>query len=222
MYLAYGSNMASKTLLGNRGIKPISLTNIYVPELRSTSDFTDVPYSEPCFASTRYRHDPGEEMEDIVSEKAPLWGQGYYDERTAWHRPLIGVVHEITLKDYTWIIATEAGGRKYNDGTVTCYPFPKSYDPADEVPEYPSTQPFKAHSLMSVITDEGDYAGYGDSSLLRNPRIRRDPSYDQPSKRHVDILNAGAVENNLPFLYRAYLSQILSYRVTTTRQRIGK
>lgn len=222
LYLAYGSNMASKTFLGNRGIKPISLINVYVPELRLTFDLAGVPYSEPCFASTRYRHDPGEEMKDIVSEKAPVWWQGYDDERNVWHKPLIGVVYEITLKDYAWIIATEAGGRGYNDGIVTCYPFPKSYDPADEVPEHPSTQPFKAHSLMSLVADEEDYAAYGDSSLLRNPRIRPDPSYGQPSKRYVDILNSGAAENNLPFSYRAYLLQIPSYRVTTKRQRIGK
>ncbi|BCR84467.1 uncharacterized protein ACHE_11869S [Aspergillus chevalieri] len=232
LYLAYGSNMASKTFLGNRGIKPISLINVYVPELRLTFDLAGVPYREPCFASTRYRlgHGPSGNtdnynyamVEKDMSEKAPLWRQGYDDERNAWHKPLIGVVYEITLKDYAWIIATEAGGRGYNDGIVTCYPFPETYNPVDDVPEHPSTRPFKAHCLLSLIADEDDYAAHGDISLLRNPRIRPDPSYAQPSKRYIDILNAGAVENNLPFSYRAYLSQIPSYRVTTTRQRIGK
>ncbi|ODM15337.1 hypothetical protein SI65_09278 [Aspergillus cristatus] len=227
LYLAYGSNMASKTFLGNRGIKPISLINVYVPELRLTFDLAGVPYQEPCFASTRYRPGHGssgntDKVEEDMCEKALLWRQGYDDERNAWHKPLIGVVYEVTLKDYAWIIATEAGGRGYNDRIVTCYPFPETYNPADDVPEHPSTQPFKAHCLLSLIADDDDYAAHGDISLLRNPRIRPDPSYAQPSKRYIDILNAGAVENNLPFSYRAYLSQIPSYRVTTTRQRIGK
>ena len=189
LYLAYGS----KTFLGKRGIKPISLINVYVPELRFTFGFSGVPYSEPCFASTRYRHDPGEEMEDVVSEKAPLWGQGYDDERTAWHRPLIGVVYEITLKAYTWIITTEAGGRRYNDGIVTCYPFTESYDPADEAPEHPSTQPFKARSSVeyqskAIIMDP-----------LNNPQIN-DTASDEPGGHSSELCvrrNPGVIAHKL-------------------------
>lgn len=221
LYLAYGSNLASKTFLGDRGIKPISLINVYVPELRLTFDLAGVPYQEPCFGTTRYRHTSNEESDYEVVEKAPLLRQEHNHDRDHWKKPLIGVVYEITLSDYAWMIATESGGRGYNDAVVDCYPFPESYDPADEVPEHPDTQPFKAHCLLSLLADE-DGKSTSSSLSLPNPRIRPDPSHAQPSARYLDLIKAGAAENNLPFSYRARLSWIHSYRITTARQRLGK
>ena len=222
LYLAYGSNLASKAFLGDRGIKPISLINVYVPELRLTFDLAGVPYQEPCFGTTRYRHTSNGESDYEVVEKAPLLRQEEHNhDRDHWNKPLIGVVYEVTLRDYAWMIATESGGRGYNDAVVDCYPFPESYDPADEVPEHPDTQPFKAHSLLSLLADEDDEST--NSSLsLPNPRIRPDPSHAQPSTRYLDLIKAGAAENNLPFSYRAHLARIHSYRITTARQRLGK
>lgn len=226
LYLAYGSNIASKTFLGSRGIKPVSLINVYVPELRLTFDLAGLPYEEPCFATTRYRHIPDNNgdnslVEDpgLGEEKAPLFSlEGCNDERKRWHKPLIGVVYEITFDDYAWMIATETGGRGYNVAVVDCYPFPDSYNPADEVPEHPITQPFKAHCLVSLIADQDDE----DSLSTQDSRIRPDPTYAQPSARYLSIIIAGAEENDLPLSYRTYLSQLHAYRITTTRQRIGR
>lgn len=227
LYLAYGSNLASKTFLGDRGIKPISLINVYVPELRLTFDLAGVPYQEPCFGTTRYRHASNNESDGTIEdyevvERAPLLRQEEHNhDRDHWDKPLIGVVYEITLSDYAWMIATESGGRGYTDAVVDCYPFPESYDPADEVPGHPDTQPFKAHCLLSLLADEDDEST-SPSLSLPNPRIRPDPSHAQPSARYLDLIKAGAAENNLPLSYRAHLSRIHSYHITTARQRMGK
>lgn len=226
LYLAYGSNIASKTFLGSRGIKPVSLINVYVPELRLTFDLAGLPYEEPCFATTRYRHIRNNDSDDKVEDsglgeekKTPLLSpEGCSDERKRWHKPLIGVVYEITFDDYAWMIATESGGRGYNEAVVDCYPFPDAYNPADEVPDCPTTQPFKAHCLLSLIADQDDE----DSLSAQDFRIRPDPTYAQPSVRYLSIIIAGAEENNLPLSYRAYLSQLHAYRITTTRQHIGR
>lgn len=155
LYLAYGSNMDTETFTGKRGIRPVSLVNVYVPELRLTFDLAALPYLEPCYATVRYRHVPdGREHHDPGDgdgdEKQPLVHEDEHNEdRKRWNKPLVGVVYELTARDYAWMISTESGGRGYRSGTVTCYPFPESYDPADEVPDRPTTQPFQAQSLLS-------------------------------------------------------------------------
>ncbi|KAL1963508.1 hypothetical protein VTN77DRAFT_8089 [Rasamsonia byssochlamydoides] len=235
LYLAYGSNLSVKTFRGKRGIKPLSQVNVYVPELRLTFDLPGVPYIEPCFAGTQFRT-AGKDEEDkekggladntansIDIEKSPLLagghgqGQGRGQKRdyhkNRWHKPLIGVVYEVTLADYAHIIATEGAGSTYRDVVVTCYPFPDSYSPSDPVPDCPDTQPFKAHTLLSPLRDE---------TAGRNPLMRPDPAYAQPSARYLNLIRTGAAELDFPTSYRAYLSSIRPYRITTVRQRIGQ
>lgn len=261
LYLAYGSNMAEKTFRGMRGIKPLSNINVLVPELRLTFDLPGVPYIEPCFAGTQFR-DPDapseqntecdEEEEDGVlvedsdymSEKAPLMAEsqrsdeksGYH--KTRWHKPLVGVVYEVTVTDFAKIIATEGGGRGYRDVVVDCYPFAEDYKPTDPVPEHPGTGAFKVHTLLSPAADEarkrrqkGDNAVPAEPDTptpsafwpLRNePHLRPDPNYAQSSARYLKLLTTGAAENNLPIAYQEYLAQIRPYRITTTCQKIGK
>lgn len=233
LYLAYGSNMDSGTFLGKRGIRPVSLVNVYVPELRLTFDLAGVPYLEPCYATVRYRHFPNGEDDHSPGGgdgdvKRPLVRQNEHNrDRKRWNKPLVGVVYEISARDYAWMIATESGGLGYKDGIVTCYPFPESYDPADEVPDHPTTQPFQAHSLLSLIADDDSDEETGHaldlpSTFMANPRARPNPSYAQPSERYHNLVLSGAVESNLPFSYRDYLFQIHEYQTTTSRQRIGK
>lgn len=222
LYLAYGSNLASETFLGNRGIRPLSQVNVYVPELKLTFDLPGIPYGEPCFAVTRFRDttsgNAGDNEHD--SEKSPLVSrQEYHKDR--WHKPLIGVVYEVTLTDYAHIIATEGGGRGYQDVLVTCYPFPKDYNPSDTVPDHPDTTPFQAHTLLSPARGDND-----DNSRCRwktqTPLLRPDPCYAQPSARYLNLIASGAAEHNLPVSYRTYLSTIQPYRITTFRQRVGQ
>lgn len=223
LYLAYGSNMDTRTFSRIRGIKLVSLVNVYVPELELTFDLAGMPYREPCFATARYRrvHGPGEDKDSDGEKDALLSFSGGdrddgVDSRGHWNKPLIGVVYEITARDYAWMIATESGGRGYHDRIVTCYPFPESYDPADQVPDHPATRPFKAHSLLSLLAD------HNDEDVPFNPRIRPNPFYAQPSRRYRDVVHSGAVESGLPFAYRDYLLQIHAFEATTSRQRIGK
>ncbi|BDD55837.1 hypothetical protein MPDQ_004891 [Monascus purpureus] len=239
LYLAYGSNLASKVFLGRRNIKPLSQVNVLVPELRLTFDLPGIPYHEPCFAGVQFLHASeqsigknGEKtqiMENASEKFRLLTGQYYHKDH--WHKPLVGVVYEVTPSDYARIIATEGGGQSYKDVVVTCYPFPKVYDPMDAVPDRPTTQPFKAHTLLSPAADmnkafrtqEVAPAHYRCvEQSRRHPRVRPDPSYAQPSARYLNLITSGAAEHSLPLSYREYLSNIRPYRITTLSQRFGQ
>lgn len=254
LYLAYGSNMSAQTFLGMRGIKPLSQIPVLVPGLHLTFDLPGVPYFEPCFAGTGFR-DPSapntpdpESDEDIslvtesefLSEKAMLVDS--IRERNPdytgrhWHKPLVGVVYEVSLADYAKIIATEGGGRGYRDTVIDCYPFADHYTPADPVPNFPSTQVFKSHTLLSPTADEqqrkmgaaktGNMSSIGlnasrQSFWTINAPLRTDPEWAQPSARYLNLLRSGAAEHKLPLSYREYLSQIHHFHTTTIRQKIG-
>ncbi|KAL4907412.1 hypothetical protein BDW74DRAFT_124006 [Aspergillus multicolor] len=220
LYLAYGSNLASETFLGMRGIKPLSHLNVIVPELRLTFDLPGIPYIEPCFAGTHFRDVPATEDEETdvldFSEKHTLL-QTLESDQDHYKGPLIGVVYEVTLSDYAKIIATEGGGRGYKDIVVTCHPFPNSYSPADPIPERPETLPLKAHTLLSPAGMH-KMLQLRTNSKLGFPRNQR---YTQPSARYLNLITTGAEEHDLPLEYRAYLAQIQPYRITSMRQRIG-
>lgn len=250
LYLAYGSNMASKTFLGVRGIKPISQIRVLIPELQLTFDLPGMPYVEPCFAATKPRDpspidqdiislDDDDEIEstgaEILSEKAPLLetreikSAGQHNHQ--WDKPLVGVVYEVTLADYAKIIASEGGGRGYVDVVIDCYPFAEDYKPTDPVPNSPKTEPFKAHTLLAPGVDD---ALMKSSSITRCTQhtpsvwwdvglpVRPIPGYAQPTARYLNLLVSGAAEHDLPVSYQEYLSHSRTYRITTTRQKIGK
>lgn len=155
--------------------------------------------------------------------------------KNGWRKPLVGIVYEVTLADYAKIIATEGGGRGYRDVVVDCHPFSETYKPSDPVPNRPDTAPFKAHTLLSPAADDARrknhscYSSVSQTSCDKTwllgdggPHMRPDPNYAQPSARYLNLLVTGAAEHDLPVSYREYLSQIQTYRVTTTRQEIGK
>lgn len=199
LYLAYGSNLSAVTFRGKRGIQPISQVNVLVPQLVVTFDLPGVPYSEPCFANTRYRQLDGSTQTDI-SEKDRLLLDRHKDR---WHKGLVGVVYEVTRADYAHIIATEGGGAGYQDVVVDCYTL--SGDPTQEVPLHPEGETFKAHTLFSALRV-----------------IRPDPSYAQPSARYLKLITDGAEECVLPYEYQTYLKGIRPYLPTTAKQRLGQ
>ncbi|KAJ6093342.1 hypothetical protein N7486_008631 [Penicillium sp. IBT 16267x] len=261
LYLAYGSNLAAKTFLGMRGIRPISKIRVLVPDLRLTFDLPGVPYAEPCFAGTQYRDpdlvsEPDSESDvnitddeklltesEFISEKASLLARtreipGTDSHERRWHKPLVGVVYEVTLQDYAKIIATEGGGRGYRDAVVDCYPFAEDYKSSNPVPDHPSTQGFKTHTLLSPAADDARKRVYAAKGIEPTPasgscptfsifgdiqpHMRPDPEYAQPSARYLGLLITGSEEHDLPVSYREYLSNIHSYHVTTSRQKIGR
>ncbi|KAL3476784.1 hypothetical protein BJX99DRAFT_136682 [Aspergillus californicus] len=234
LYLAYGSNLASETFLGTRGIKPLSQLNVLVPELRLTFDLPGIPYMEPCFAGTHFRSTdatdlqvPDDDDRDDFSEKhSLLQPQDHSHDQDRYTGPLIGVVYEVTIHDYAKIIATEGGGRGYKDIIITCYPFPTSYNPKDPIPAHPdpSSNPVKAHTLLSP-------AGMKQLQFMQlqttspsssNPHTRPSSRCAQPSARYLKLITTGAEEHNLPVAYREYLAQIQPYHVTSLRQKVGK
>ena len=194
LYLGYGSNLSAETFLGRRNIKPISQINVVVPEIALTFNLPGIPYSEPCFANSRYREPPSEKQQTSAD---------YHKDH--WHKGLVGVVYEVTRKDYVHIIATEGGGSGYQDVVVDCYAL--SANPKDKVPSEPSTQSFKAHTLFAPFD-------------VRDGRP--DPSYAQPSARYLKLITDGAAEHNLPYEYQDFLHQIRAFHLTTTKQRLGQ
>ena len=126
---------------------------------------------------------------------------------------MVGVVYEITKADFAHVIATEGGGASYHDVLVDCYEIPLN---TNGVPEFPDSEPFKAHTLYSP--------GYapGQPPPKEGGRFTRpDPDYAQASARYLKLINDGAVEHGLPEEYMVYLRDLRPYVATTNRQRIG-
>lgn len=205
LYLAYGSNLCNETFRGKRGIRPLSQINVQIPELRLTFDLPGIAYAEPCFANTAHR-DPEKDM--------PQETEDYHKDR--WHKGLIGVVYEVTAADYAHIIATEGGGSSYQDILVDCYPFDSS-DPAAPVPAFPTTKPFKAHTLFAPALPPGTQPPK-DGGRLQRP----DTSYAQASARYLKLITDGAAESRLPYEYQDYLNALRPYTITTNKQLMGQ
>ncbi|OJD31129.1 gliotoxin biosynthesis protein [Diplodia corticola] len=205
LYLAYGSNLCYETFQGKRGIRPLSQINVVVPSLRITFDLPGIPYTEPCFSNSGLRNPASGNEGEAASEKTPLFApaSGYNKDR--WKKGLVGVVYEVTLSDYAHIIATEGGGTGYKDVLVDCYPL----DDRDSVPDQPTGQLFKAHTLFAPTQEGG---------RLKRP----DPSYAQPSARYLKLITDGAEEHDLPRDYKEYLYGIQPYTITSRRQRVGQ
>lgn len=220
LYLAYGSNLCAETFRGKRGIRPLAAVNVVVPELRLTFDLPGLPYTEPCFGNVAWKELPkeverrsrewnGEEAPLLDRERAPRF------HKDRWKKGLVGVVYEVTQKDYATIIATEGGGTAYRDILVTCYVLPD----AATVPDQPTTAAFKAHTLCAPHPLPLDRELVAQPTPSRPPRTR---SYAQPSARYLKLITDGASEHHLPAEYQAYLHQIRPYTITEFRQRIGQ
>lgn len=223
LYLAYGSNLCNETFRGKRGIKPLSQVNVQVPSLRLTFDLPGIAYVEPCFANSGTR-DPDDDppksgVGSTSTEKSPLLGQNSDNpnyRKDAWHKGLIGVVYEVTAKDYAHIIATEGGGSSYHDILVDCHPFASS-DPTKPVPQNPTLPPFKAHTLFAPATPPGEDPPPKDGGRFQRP----DTSYAQPSARYLKLITDGADELGLPYEYQDYLHSLRPYTITSAKQRVG-
>lgn len=216
LYLAYGSNLSSETFQGNRGIRPISQTNVVVPELVMTFDLAGLTYLEPCFANTKYRSEhpsPSSSYPDPPSSSDPEKANTPDYHKTHWHKGLVGVVYEVTPTDYFHIIATEGAGASYQDVLVTCYTLPPS---TSIVPSLPTNEPFKAHTLYSPITPPGTKPPASGGRFSRP-----DPNCAQPSARYLKLITDGADEHGLPQEYKTYLHQLRPYRITSQKQRLG-
>jgi hypothetical protein len=200
LYLAYGSNLAASTFLGQRGIKPISAINVRVPELELAFNLPGLPYQEPCFANTRYLSPttPSPSLELLFDDEN--------DDDPTWEKGLIGVVYEVTPTDFAKIIATEGGNTSYKDVLVTCYPLPKG---TTTISSIPSGEPFKAHTL---------YCPPDGPSHIHRPL----PDYAQPSHRYLGLITTGAEEHGLPDEYQKYLCRLQAYSITTTKQKFGR
>lgn len=213
-YLAYGSNLCAETFQGKRGIRPLSQVNVVVPELVMTFDLPGLPYLEPCFANTSYRVQTPSSTAD---EKAPPLSDASPAPRyrkKEWKKGLVGVVYEITTKDYAHLTATEGGGTQYQDILVDCYELPAG---EDTVPLNPTSPPFKAHTLYSPPSLPAQPDCKIDGRI-----VRLDPNYAQPSQRYLNLITSGADELVFPKEYKDYLRRIRPYILTTKKQMAGR
>lgn len=212
LYLAYGSNLSAETFRGARGIRPLSQVNVVVPELVMTFDLAGLPYLEPCFGNTKYRHISTPTSTSEKSQLLPKSTPKYHKNR--WKKGLVGVVYEVTKEDYAHIIATEGGGASYQDVLVDCHELPPH---EDVVPEFPTSTPFKAHTLYSPTPPPGE------EPPEKGGRFSRpDPNYAQASARYLKLITDGADEHALPREYKDYLHQIRPYTMTKQKQRLGR
>ena len=233
LYLAFGSNLCAETFQGKRGIRPLSEVNVTAPTLRLTFSIPGLPYAEPCFANTAPRKIPEDEIGDPRKPMLPPIEDPNKVPR--WDKGLVGVVYEVTRKDYKKIMATEGGGSSYKEIVVPCLAIP----PAMSVPEGPGNgvpRPFFARTLcmpfIPSIPGDGDGEGHGEGHVegegkgwwkwLTRGAQRPAEDYAQPSERYLNLLRTGAVEHELPEEYQRYLAALQAYRITSTRQKIGK
>ena len=228
LYLAYGSNLCHATFEGGRGIRPLSSANVWVPELELTFDLPGIPYSEPCFANTRFqkrnRTPSSEEDAHAATERTALLANDVNPSEKAptatnlgWDEGLVGVVYEVTRDDFAHIVATEGGGSSYRDIEVVCHLLPRSGIGSDDdegsktaVDPKSEDATFVAHTLLAP-----------DSALHRNGP-HRPRNWAQPSPRYLGLLKTGAAEHGLPKTYRTWLAGLQPYVATSARQEVGK
>ncbi|OAQ68743.1 gliotoxin biosynthesis protein GliK [Pochonia chlamydosporia 170] len=206
LYLAYGSNMCAKTFLGVRGIRPLSQVNVAAPSIRLTFDLPGVPYREPCFANVGFRNVP--------EEKKAHRAESVHQDME-WDGSLIGIVYEVTQKDYRTIMRTEGAGSSYKEIVVPCYPIA----PKETFPKGPT--PFLARTLYAAYNSNGDDNRRWWQRLL-DGRQRPDPNYAQASLRYLNLLRDGGREHDLPASYQKYLASLHSYMTTRWTQKVGQ
>lgn len=220
LYLAYGSNLSAETLLGMRKIRPLSRVNVSVPILRLSFDLPGVPYREPCFANVAFRKLP--EKPDTHKANQSL---GPSDPGYEWDGQLMGVVYEVTLKDWRKIMRTEGAGSSYREIVVPCLPI-KSKAGVLGKPSYadmPETFPARTLYASDISDDGKDVTGNRKwLYYLARSRQRPNPGYAQASARYLKLLKDGAREHDLPEVYQKYLASLQPYTITRRRQNIGQ
>lgn len=228
LYLAYGSNLCAETFLGVRGIKPLSQINVSVPVLRLTFDLPGVPYQEPCFANVDWRKLPKEPKlppKPTLPPVPPIEPPRPPHAESTWDGELIGVVYEVTQKDYSHIIATEGGGASYKEIVVPCLPIPPRFGVPEKPPLPELPKPFLARTLFAPYAPTQDLPDDPRKNKWWYPFIlpvhRPSPDYAQPSPRYLKLLTDGAREHELPEEYQRYLQSLQGYERTSQRQSIG-
>lgn len=225
LYLAYGSNLSSKTFRGTRNIHPLSSINVHVPSLTLTFDLPGVPYLEPCFGNVRWRDSESESSSsstpslldsqelEVESEDKDTQNQKEDKNNNKWTQGLVGVLYELTPSDYAIVIATEGGGSSYQEVRVACYPLARDLP---RLPKSPSQPPIWGITLMDKESDS--------SSPLPSSKAARSPhrTTAQPSPRYASLLQNGSIEHSLPLSYQKHLSLLECYRITHYRQYLGR
>ncbi|CAG8668696.1 8686_t:CDS:2 [Ambispora leptoticha] len=207
-YLAYGSNMSTKTLTGFRGIKPKLSRACHVPNYFLSFDLRGTPYVEPCTGNILHFSPPTptDGSHPIITREY-AWevhrrcntGMPFeWDEKNPMDSlpPVLqGILYKITKEQYQKILMTE-GVWGWDD-------IPTGYKELE----------------VECVTYDGEKIVA--KTLISKPgSISRDL---QASERYLNILKEGAREHNMNYNYQTYLARkIAPYKITTTRKKIGK
>jgi hypothetical protein len=104
-YFGFGSNLKI-TVMRSRGIEPLDVKPVRVPEYILTFDVFGLPYSEPAMASiTRYEVDA--DKNSIAVSNPPI---------------VHGVAYLLSRADLLRLIGTEGGGVAYREIIVEGFP----------------------------------------------------------------------------------------------------
>jgi hypothetical protein len=220
LYLAYGSNLCAETFIKRRGISPLSKLNVYVPLLEFNLNLPGIPYLEPCFANVNFRKPGLKSMDQDQDQPIDPWR--YSDEK--WDGGLMGVVYEVTYKDYRQIIRTEGGGSGYKEIVIPCVPIGTGSSTRHTQPDVAAPLPVFARTLYAPPPTFPDAMAQKTpwwKRLLHSP-YRPNPGYSQASARYMKLITDGAREHDLPEVYQKYLASLQSYTITTLRQQIGR
>lgn len=99
-YFAYGSNMNSKTLTGQRKVDPAESVAAVLPNYKLTFQMPGIPYREPCFAS----------VSPSSSSPKPTSKNG-----NTFEFEVHGVAHKLTYAQWQTVLATEGGAHTESD-----------------------------------------------------------------------------------------------------------
>jgi hypothetical protein len=212
--------MNNKTFLGDRGIRPLSKRNVFVPSLRLTFDLPGVPYSEPCYANCALIDTLNSNHRNSKDNSLSQRRNQYLRECLSvhlWPHALLGVVYELKMVDFRQVIATEGGGTAYQQLCVECFVLHEGESlKTRETTQQENIFAYTLYAPRQVFSTE---AGSDKGSVLVR---RRYASTAQPSYRYLSLIRDGAAEHDLPSEFLEFLARMPSYQVTSKRQLLGK
>jgi hypothetical protein len=137
-YFAYGSNMSTAKFTGGRGIVPLAVARVRIPNYTFAMNIPGVPYSEPAFSAIKpLAGAASSSPHSSICDAASSSGSQSLARFTSSEKPantrspiaVVGVAYLVTPPQYNKILGSEGGGIAYKDVAIYAEPL----EPEDEV-----------------------------------------------------------------------------------------